>query len=148
MPKRIVVCFDGTWNEPDDDTDVAKQAETNVRRLYESVRPRGADGREQEKWYDEGVGTKFLERLRGGLFGLGLSENIRQGYRVLIDTYQEGDEVFVFGFSRGAYTARSLVGLIRKSGLVRRDQGGRVEDAYELYRRYRPRNAALLPALA
>jgi len=115
MPKRIIVCFDGTWNTAE------VEAPTNARRLYELIRPQDDAGTLQQKWYDEGVGTKMTERIRGA-FGFGLSRNIHQGYIYLALTHEPGDEIFLFGFSRGAYTARSLVGLIRKCGLIRRDR--------------------------
>jgi uncharacterized protein (DUF2235 family) len=123
MTKKLVVCFDGTWNKQDDDSDGKN---TNVVRLYHSIqgieaKPGAAssasDG-DTIKWYDSGVGTKWYEHIRGGAFGYGLSLNIRQGYKFLIDHYAQGDEIYIFGFSRGAYTARSLVGLIRNSGLL------------------------------
>jgi uncharacterized protein (DUF2235 family) len=75
-------------------------------------------GREQHAYYDSGVGTEFLNRVRGGAFGDGLDANIIDGYRWLVQRYRPGDEVYIFGFSRGAYTARSLVGLIRNCGLL------------------------------
>jgi uncharacterized protein (DUF2235 family) len=109
--KRIVICFDGTWNKAE------QGAPTNVRRLSELI----DRTEEQLKWYDEGVGTGQWEKLRGA-FGFGLSRNIQQGYAYLVLTYEPGDEIFLFGFSRGAYTARSLSGLIRKCGVLRRDQ--------------------------
>jgi uncharacterized protein (DUF2235 family) len=119
MTKRIVVCFDGTWNKPGengDETDV----ETNVCRIYESLLETShQDGWKQISWYDRGVGTRFFERLRGGALGRGLDMNIKQGYAYLSKLYDDGDQIFVFGFSRGAYTGRSLVGLIRKCGLLR-----------------------------
>lgn len=127
MPKKLVVCFDGTWNRPDDSSD-GKDSNTNVERLFKAVV--GTDAREYPgtalpagstlKWYDSGVGTKWYEHLRGGAFGYGLSLNIRQGYKFLIDNYEPSDEIYVYGFSRGAYTARSMVGLIRNSGLLDR----------------------------
>lgn len=134
MAKRLIVCFDGTWNRPDDNHPEDEQVETNVRRIFESIADQDANGKKQIRWYDPGVGTEWYRRLRGGAFGLGLSENIRQGYRFLIEQYEEGDEVFLFGFSRGAYTARSLVGLIRNSGLLRAVDNNRIDEAYELYR--------------
>jgi uncharacterized protein (DUF2235 family) len=73
--------------------------------------------------------------LTGGAFGGGLDHNIEDAYRFLVDNYTEGDEIFFFGFSRGAYTARSTVGLIRKCGLLRKTNGGRYREAYKLYRR-------------
>jgi uncharacterized protein (DUF2235 family) len=134
--KRIVICFDGTWNRPaDEDLPAEAQVETNVRRFYESVSDRGADGVEQLKWYDEGVGTDWYDRFLGGAFGAGLDLNIIEGYKYLAKHHESGDEVYVLGFSRGAYTARSLVGLIRNCGVVktsRLDLG--VGMAYGIYR--------------
>ncbi|MFN7929762.1 MAG: DUF2235 domain-containing protein [Blastocatellia bacterium] len=120
--KRIVVCFDGTWNKPADESlPPNQQVETNVRRFYESVLPQGADGIAQVTWYDKGVGTHWYDQYIGGAMGTGLDLNIMQGYKFLSETYEEGDEVFVLGFSRGAYTARSLVGLIRNCGLLQQN---------------------------
>lgn len=134
MPKRLILCFDGTWNQPAKDE--ARKAlslperpeeavdqflgtsETNVAKLYRSIPPHAGDGRLQQKWYDRGVGTRWYRRFRGGAFGRGLDRNILQGYAYLVATYEDGDEIFIFGFSRGAYTARSLVGMIRNSGLL------------------------------
>lgn len=128
MPKKLVVCFDGTWNKPGDPGD-GKDTETNVFRLYESLVGTPAaqwDGGKLPagttlKWYDSGVGSKWYEHIRGGAFGYGLSFNIRQGYKFLVDNYDDGDEIYIYGFSRGAYTARSLVGMIRNSGLLDRN---------------------------
>jgi uncharacterized protein (DUF2235 family) len=119
--KRIVLCFDGTWNRPADEAlPPEQQVETNVRRFYKAVSDSGLDGVAQVKWYDEGVGTHWYDRYLGAAVGAGLDQNIRQGYRYLAQTYQDGDEVYILGFSRGAYTARSLVGLIRNCGLLKR----------------------------
>jgi uncharacterized protein (DUF2235 family) len=117
--KRIVICFDGTWSKPADEALAADQrVETNVCRFYESVRDRDNNGIQQVKWYDEGVGTKWYDRYIGGAIGAGLEINIIQGYDYLANHYEDGDEVYVLGFSRGAYTARSLVGMIRNCGLI------------------------------
>jgi uncharacterized protein (DUF2235 family) len=134
MSKRLIICFDGTWNTPDETRPEDTQIETNVRRFYEALLPHAADGRPQLAWYDAGVGTKWYERIQGGAFGYGLSENIRQGYAFLSTYYQEGDEIYLFGFSRGAYTARSLVGLIRNCGVLRSADDALISRAYELYR--------------
>lgn len=134
MPKRLILCFDGTWNRPDEEHPEGEHVETNVCRIYESILERDTNGRRQIKWYDEGVGTRWFQRIQGGAFGMGLSENIRQGYRFLIEQYEQDDEVFLFGFSRGAYTARSLVGLIRNCGLLYTPDRERIAEAYELYR--------------
>jgi uncharacterized protein (DUF2235 family) len=174
MAKRIILCFDGTWNTPaekfaglralharfetlgargDEALRRALEAidpgpdavETNVCRLYRSIRRLAPgeiapDSMGQIKWYDAGVGTSWYDRLAGGTLGLGLSRNIREGYHFLAKHWEPGDEVYVFGFSRGAYTARSLVGMIRNCWLLPPgaiDGGphdGTVLDAYELYR--------------
>jgi uncharacterized protein (DUF2235 family) len=68
------------------------------------------------KWYDKGVGTRWYEHIRGGVFGFGLSRNIQEGYKFLIGHFEPGDEIYLLGFSRGAYTVRSLAGLIRNAG--------------------------------
>ena len=128
MKRNLVVLFDGTWNEQ------GKGEDTNVCRLRQSIDTSGEDDDLQPCFYDPGVGTAWHERLRGGAFGYGLSENIRQGYDWLSRKYREDDDIFVFGFSRGAYTARSLVGLIRKCGLLRAATPELVAQAYALYR--------------
>jgi uncharacterized protein (DUF2235 family) len=99
------------------------------------VRPAGPDGVAQEKAYFPGVGTGRWDKITGGVLGAGLDDHIREGYRRLVDLYDDGDQVFLLGFSRGAYTARSLVGMIRNSGLVgRRFAGAAAAAAYLLYR--------------
>jgi uncharacterized protein (DUF2235 family) len=134
--KRIVICFDGTWNKPADEALPRKgQVETNVCRFYESVKRRAADGVKQVAWYDEGVGSKWYNRYIGGAIGAGLELNIVEGYHFLAQEYAEGDEVYVLGFSRGAYTARSLVGMIRNCGLIYpKHLALRVPLAYGIYR--------------
>lgn len=134
--RRIVVCFDGTWNKPaDESVPEDQQVETNVRRFYESVLDSGADGIQQVKWYDEGVGTRWFDRFAGGATGAGLDLKILDGYKFLSRNYEDGDEVYVLGFSRGAYTARSLAGLIRNCGLIQNRQlEFRAAMAYGIYR--------------
>jgi uncharacterized protein (DUF2235 family) len=85
------------------------------------VRGYAPDGRENIVFYERGVGTGFRDRLRGGVFGDGLAGNVRRAYKFLSYYYEPGDQVFVFGFSRGAYTARSLVSYIGAAGLLRAD---------------------------
>ena len=134
--KRIVLCFDGTWNKPADESlPMAQQIETNVSRFFKSVSDKGPDGGTQVKWYDEGIGTHWYDQFIGGTFGTGLELNIVQGYDFLAKNYEEGDEVYVLGFSRGAYTARSLVGMVRNCGLVEpKHVALRVGIAYGIYR--------------
>lgn len=127
--KRLVVCCDGTWNTPE------MESPTNVVRLARAVRPRDANRVVQIVYYDEGVGTHGpIDKLVGGAMGAGLDFNVRQAYRFLASNYEEHDEIYLFGFSRGAYTVRSLAGMIGFSGLLRRHQMTSVHDAYELYR--------------
>ncbi|MHB1058884.1 MAG: DUF2235 domain-containing protein [Rhodanobacter sp.] len=130
--RRLVLLFDGTWNKP--------ESNTNVERLRQLVAPRDDAGNAQLVNYLPGVGVKRgLTHLLGGAFGYGLSDNVLDGYRWLCETWQPGDLLYLFGFSRGAYTARSLGGLIRKCGLLRRGADGSVgkagmSAAYDFYR--------------
>ncbi len=123
--QRLVVLFDGTWND--------HHKETNVYRMARSIRDFDGDT-QQSFFYDPGVGTSKFERLPGGLFGYGLSRNLQEGYDWLARRYREGDEIYVFGFSRGAYTARSLVGMIRKCGLIHIVTPTLLREAEKLYR--------------
>lgn len=131
--KRLVFCFDGTWNRLDAVTP------TNVVITAESILPLARDGTAQAIFYDEGVGTGRFDRLRGGLFGIGVVEKLASAYRFLVFNYTPGDEIFVFGFSRGAFTARSFVGMLRNCGVVSRSKAGRITDAVELYRSRDPK---------
>jgi uncharacterized protein (DUF2235 family) len=125
--KRLVVCCDGTWNRPDE------KSPTNVAKMALAVAEE--DGQTQQLvLYHRGVGTGRFDRVRGGAFGWGLSRNVRDCYRYVVEHYEPDDELYFFGFSRGAYTARSTVGLIRNAGILRREHRDRVADAYELYR--------------
>lgn len=116
IPKNIVVCSDGTGNTAN------KNRGTNVFKLYEAVDidppPQGKP--RQLVFYDDGVGTESLKFLRviGGAFGYGLSRNVRQLYTAIARVYRPGDRIYLFGFSRGAFTVRSLAGWITGSGLV------------------------------
>ena len=126
--KNLIVCADGTW-----DNATAKDP-SNVERLRTSVAPTAEDGTTQVAFYHPGVGTKFWERLPGGMFGYGLSRNVCECYRFLVDHYEEGDNLYLFGFSRGAFTARSLAGFIRNAGILRPANAGRIAEGYDLYR--------------
>jgi uncharacterized protein (DUF2235 family) len=125
--KRLVFCFDGTWNKLD------PRLATNVVLTAASIERIGRDGITQIIHYDEGVGTEELETVRGGVFGHGLVQNLREAYRFLIFNYDPGDELYVFGFSRGAFSARSFIGLIRQVGPLRRLHAGRIDEALALY---------------
>lgn len=128
MAKRLVICCDGTWNRAD------QPRKTNVAKVALAVRRTSEEGTEQRVYYHSGVGTKRWERLRGGAFGLGLSRNVLDAYRFIVESYEPGDQLYLFGFSRGAFTARSLVGLVRNSGILRREHAGRINEAWALYR--------------
>jgi uncharacterized protein (DUF2235 family) len=125
MRKNLALFLDGTWNEPGDNT--------NVWRLKVLLAGETPAGIPQVAYYHVGVGTRRSDRLRGGVAGSGLSTNVRDAYQWLIEQYNPGDEVFIFGFSRGAYTARSLAGLIVKCGLL---YPGVPMTALEVYTRY------------
>jgi len=127
--RRLVICCDGTWNTPD------QPSPTNVVKFARAVRTIDEKGVGQILFYDEGVGTgNFLDRLSGA-FGDGLSKKVVDGYRFIVNNYETGDEIYLVGFSRGAFTARSIGGLIRKCGILRKAEAARVKEAYELYRK-------------
>jgi uncharacterized protein (DUF2235 family) len=130
IKKRLVVCLDGTWNTVNDNT--------NVWRLKSLVAPVGSDDLRQTVYYHKGVGTSFGSYIRGGMLGYGLDDEIIWAYEWLIDNYNAGDELFIFGFSRGAYTARSLSGFIAKCGLL---ASGAPLSVNQLYARYRRASA-------
>lgn len=117
--RRIILLFDGTWNDVefgDRDTSILRLREMIDREL------RARDPAQDEKtyvFYRRGVGTGgWFDRFRGGAMGFGVADNVRRGYRFLARHYRPGDDIFVFGFSRGAFTARSLVGWLGAAGLL------------------------------
>ena len=125
--KRLVVCCDGTWQN------LASPCPSNVVKLSQSVKRTANDGTPQILFYDEGIGTENYKVL-GGATGIGIDQNIQDGYRFLCLNYEDGDEIYLFGFSRGAYTVRSLAGMIYCSGLLQRKYINDAPKAYELYR--------------
>ena len=134
--KRIILCADGTWQRPR-----KNGRPTNVVKLSRAIRPRdtsGATSIPQVVFYDAGVGSgNRLDQVLGGVFGSGLDRNVKDLYRFLAQNYVPGDEIYLFGFSRGAYTARSTAGMIRNCGVLRKDRLHLIEtEAYDLYRSY------------
>jgi len=133
--KRLVICCDGTWNRPD------SKHVTNIEKIARTVATdlERTDGVQQLVLYLTGVGagSYALDKMLGGAFGFGLFGNVRSAYRFLALNYEPGDEIFVFGFSRGAYTARSLVGMIGRVGLLTRDAlvADKLPEAIARYRR-------------
>ena len=131
MPKkRLIVCCDGTWNEPTTRTNIwrTKNAIASRDERYEPAVP-------QWVYYDQGLGTEKFNWLSGGMFGIGLSKNVKQAYSFLVEHYADGDEIWCFGFSRGAYTVRSLCGMLSVAGLLRNRDIGFVDKAFDYYRR-------------
>jgi uncharacterized protein (DUF2235 family) len=133
-PKSIIVFCDGTWNSSDQKSKDNRLIPTNVAKLFEAVCPDDAEGNPQIVHYIKGLGTRWGERLSGGGFGHGISGNIKEGYQFICSNYEEGDRVFLFGFSRGAYTARSIAGFINNVGILKRAYFYKLNDAYECYR--------------
>lgn len=133
--KRIAIFIDGTWNRPD------AEHPTNVLRLSRCVKYHDRDGIPQATIYAAGVGSgrgntrlgRWMDRTFGGAFGWGLLQIIEDVYRQLIFQYEPGDEIYIFGFSRGAFAARSLAGLIRSCGIPPRRHIGRVPEALAMY---------------
>ncbi|GGZ10055.1 DUF2235 domain-containing protein [Pseudoduganella plicata] len=165
MIKNIVLFMDGTWNGAGDDYP------TNVRKLYERVL--GQESPKQHVHYIRGIGTsaagpaqlpgwhraanlpaesnswlgRTKRRYLGGAFGLGMSAKIREAYAFLVQHYRPGDQVFLFGFSRGAFAARSLAGFVEEVGLLLREDIAMVPQAYALYESKRKADRDKLPAL-
>ena len=130
--KRIVVCCDGTWNDP------SKPRQTNVSKLKDAIIRRGpvAGATEQRVHYIDGVGSRgsLWQRLKGAAIGYGLDENVQKAYQRIATDYEPGDEIYLFGFSRGAYTARSTLGMVRKCGILKHVSESAVRRAWEHYR--------------
>lgn len=132
MKKRIVICADGTWNRPEEDLE--KDFPTNVLKLGRAIKPVAPDGVPQQIFYDWGVGS-YEKKLSGGITGRGLNKNIVDDYRYIVQNYAVGDEIFLFGFSRGAYTIRCLCGLINNVGILKRPDARLINAAFEHYKK-------------
>ncbi|MCL1869126.1 MAG: DUF2235 domain-containing protein [Promicromonosporaceae bacterium] len=134
--KRLVLCCDGTWNSP-----VAAQV-SNIEKLARSLQVGVVDDVQQVVEYIAGVGSHgyLADRLLGGAFGYGFTSNVVDGYRFLALNYVPGDEIVVLGFSRGAYTARSVVGMISAVGLMTPEAliDSRLSEAEAAYRDLSP----------
>ena len=141
MAKNIILCSDGTGNSG------GKGRGTNVWKLYKAL-DLHSDKRAQVSIHDDGVGTRdfVLFKMLGGAFGWGLKQNVKRLYKFLVVQYERGpgeapgDDIFLFGFSRGAHTVRMVAGMVCRSGLVDRAQCGsereldaRIDEAYDAY---------------
>jgi uncharacterized protein (DUF2235 family) len=142
--KRIVVLIDGTWNDEGqgEDTNVAKRDPASaLRRLI--LEHSAVAGTLQKSFYHSGVGAQGnpLERLFGGSMGFGLKKIVQECYDAAADDYEAGDEIYIFGFSRGAYAARALAALIGASGIKRKASPQEFEIAWQRYRKPLDQNA-------
>lgn len=125
LPRQLIICCDGTSNNL-----TGGIQDTNVVKLTRLI---DGDRNNQLLYYDPGVGnpgelpgatwtgtlTRHAERIAGLAFGGGVYENIQEAYQFLMHHYQDGDQIYVFGFSRGAFTARSIAGLVNQFGILR-----------------------------
>ncbi len=159
--KRLVLCFDGTWNAVKDPATV-----TNVVKFAQAIKTTAADGTKQVVYYNSGVGSGGkLDRILGGVFGFGLQGNVKRGLAFLCLNYEgpddeqreartihldgvdydDGDEIYLFGFSRGAYSARALCGVIGGAGIPRQMDFHELEKVWTHYRlkpELRPKDVA------
>jgi uncharacterized protein (DUF2235 family) len=135
MEKNIVICCDGTGNQFGEDN-------SNVLKLHQCLK---IQPDAQTAYYHPGVGTmgarnalseigKWWTRLRGLGFGYGLSDNIADAYQFLMNKFEDGDRIYLFGFSRGAYTVRALCGLLHMFGLLRPGNEGMIPYAMRLFK--------------
>ena len=142
--KNLIICCDGTGNEINENI-------SNVLKLYRCLRKTGKTEPHQVVYYDPGVGTlsqpdswhRFKANFNlvlGLLTGYGLDENVLSAYSFLVDNYEDGDRIFLFGFSRGAYTVRVLAGLIHKIGLMSPNQMNLAGSGLLAYKKYSNEN--------
>ncbi len=132
MNKKIVICADGTWNRPEENP--KKEFPTNVLKLARAISPIANDKKPQQVFYDWGIGS-YSDKVVGGITGKGLHKNIMDDYRYIVQNYSEGDELYLFGFSRGAYTIRCLCGLINNCGILKRSNANLIQKAFDLYKK-------------
>lgn len=138
--KRIVICADGTWNTRDIivDKKTGRRHPTNVTKMARAVLPTAKDGTTQIVYYHDGVGTSQTDdgdqvSYLQGMSGDGLEAHVRNLYRFVLYNYEQGDELFMFGFSRGAFTVRTLAGFMNFVGLVEKDGDYYVPELYSCY---------------
>ncbi len=134
--KRIVLCADGTWNEPEQkDEETGRRRPTNVLKVARAVRPEARNGSEQVVFYLAGIGgeSEGVDKWTDGAFGHGMERNVRALYRFLVFNYVPGDEIYLFGFSRGAFTVRTLAGFMNIVGLLEKEDEFYTPELYALY---------------
>src|SRR5690348_2320212 len=137
--KKIFVFCDGTGNEFENSPD-SKNGNSNVVKLYTALRVTN----NQVAYYHPGVGTmgdpnirnrvlRYWSQAKGLAFGAGFKDNVLDAYRYLMEVYNDGDDIYIFGFSRGAYTARALAGLIHGYGLLCQGNEGHLLYAWRMF---------------
>lgn len=135
MGKNIIVCLDGTGNE-------FSEEYSNIVAL---TRILDRSSEKQIVYYEPGVGTlpnpiyktrvfKGISKLKRKIFGDGVLEKAKRAYQYLMDHYNKGDKIFIFGFSRGAYTARVLAGLINAFGIIHKGNNNLLHYAIQIYK--------------
>lgn len=144
IARRLVLCLDGTWNTDD------AQTITNIVEIRDRINPVDADGVPQQIFYDWGVGTGLgLDRISGGAFGAGMGDKVLAAYRFLSANFLQDDarttEIYIFGFSRGAYTARAVVGFLGAAGLLRPEHCN-TENERRVWQYYRTPPKRRMPA--
>lgn len=161
MPKTLVICIDGTWNAPNQtDKDPVTQEESttksNVIKTWEGItqqklnasRPYGTIAKlaaiDGEAMYLNGVGSRGSQKKRDfdGSTGTGTAERIIDAYRFIAERWEEGDKIFAFGFSRGAFAVRSAMGFLNHVGLPLTRAITKIDDIYDLFTCYRENTAA------
>lgn len=139
---NIIICADGTWNRPEED--LKKDFPTNVLKLARAIEP-ASNGIKQHVFYDWGLGS-YHNKVSAGTTGKGIHKNILDGYRYIVQNYEHGDKIYLFGFSRGAYTVRALSGLINNCGILKRPDARRIAEAFKIYKspndKYKPKGDA------
>jgi len=136
--QRIVICADGTWNRPE--KNLKEDFPTNVLRISRAIKPTCKDKIPQQVFYDWGIGS-YYGKVSGGATGKGIQKNVMDAYRYIVQNYSPKSEIWLFGFSRGAYTVRSLCGLINNCGVLKKPDAKLIEAAFTLYKKPGARNA-------
>ncbi|ROU01922.1 DUF2235 domain-containing protein [Marinobacter sp. R17] len=132
MSKAIIVCCDGTWNWPDSEAHPAEPS--NILKCVRALKAHSGR-RDQVVYYDDGAGTGGkVDRWLGGMLGVGLSASLLQAYRFIANNWAPSDDIYLLGFSRGAYAVRSLAGFIHAMGLIGKSEMRFLPHAYRWYR--------------
>ncbi len=127
---NIIICADGTWNKPEED--VSTDFPTNILKTARAITPHH-NGINQHVFYDWGLGS-YHSGITAGISGKGIHKNILDGYRYIVQNYSNGDNIYLFGFSRGAYTVRALSGLINNCGILKRENARLISSAWKIFK--------------